>query len=533
MPDWLPLLIADPETETRGFNLRFDLKWMAHKRPKMLTMGARNIQDDYVKELLVSQNRGSGGHNLQATVFNRLGIELAKDIDHNVVDWTGELSPEMIDYAIEDVFVLPDLDAKLNSMIAARREQRPWRIESNAVFPTAAMELNGFPIDKARWQTMVDQWKTRAQNEYEELFKLYPSVMNWDSHVQIRKALTDSLGFDPGGTAHEVLVDLLYEYPDVKHIIDYKEARTRLKNWGDSNKEEAKWFSKKIHPLTGRIHPSWWQLSTMTGRYSCTKPNMQNIPREGDVRGMFRAPDGWAIISCDYEQIEMLVASYKAPDPLLLKLFREGLDTHSFVASLILNMSMEDFAKLPPAERSSHRQIGKSANFGLLFGMGARRFQVYSMVNFGVRLSFDEAQAIIDKYFGAFRGLQGMRDRAFRKYGDPRLEEATISNLIGAKRVLEGKSLKATTALNTPIQSTAGYGIKQACGLIMDAELLPWFVGQVHDELIMCAPRDRAQDVGSILQDCMVRGMKAVLGQDAPVRTSLHIGPSWAKDEEW
>jgi DNA polymerase I-like protein with 3'-5' exonuclease and polymerase domains len=539
VPSWLPSVIADPDTIKRGFNLKFDLKWLAKFHPEILTLGARNIQDCYVNNLLVKTKRGSGGNNLQNTVAERLGIRIEKDVDHEQVDWTGALTPDMEKYATEDVLLLPALDAELKRLTKSTRQARPWRIESNAVLSVAAMELNGIPVDTGLWNHNINQWWVHFWLTLDKLRAGCSDVKNWNSSNQIKAALGMLYGMTPDDTKHSTLMLLQNEMPILNDLIEYRHWAKRVSSWGDSQPKNGNYkvpfLEKYVHDITGRFHPSWWQLSTMTGRFSCTAPNAQQFPRDPDFREMFRAPDGWAFVSLDYEQIEMLVAAYYAPDPTLLSLFHQGIDTHSQVVAWIKDITLAEFLAQPKDVVKKQRQIGKSANFGLLFGMGAPTLRVYSKVNYDVDMTEDEARRIIKVYFDKFRGLSAMRNRTFTRFNDPRLEEAWIRNLIDASRHLTRAdgSLKATTAMNTPIQGTAGYGIKAALRYIMDAELLPYLIGQVHDEMLFLFPRDGLSDYVSTAKEAMVKGMRQVLDWQAPVRVDEHIGPSWSEEEEW
>lgn len=539
VPSWFPVIIADPDTIKRGFNIKFDLKWLAKFHPEILILGARNIQDCYVNNLLVKTKRGSGGNNLQNTVAERLGIRIEKDVDHEQVDWTGPLTPEMERYAVEDVLLLPALDTEVKRLTKQTRQMRPWRIESNAILSVAAMELNGIPLDSGLWNHNINQWWVQLWLAHGRLRAQCPDVKNWNSSNQIKAALGMLYGMTPDDTKHSTLMLLQNTMPILNDLIDYRHWAKRVSSWGDSQPKNGNYkvpfLEKYVHPETGRFHPSWWQLSTMTGRFSCTAPNAQQFPRDDDFREMFRAPDGWAFVSLDYEQIEMLVAAYYAPDSMLLSLFHQGIDTHSQVVAWIRDISLEEFLSQPKDVVRKQRQIGKSANFGLLFGMGAPTLRVYSKVNYDVDMTEEEAQRIIKVYFDKFKGLGAMRRRTFTRYNDPRLEEAWIRNLIDAQRHLTRAdgSLKATTAMNTPIQGTAGYGIKAALRYIMDAELLPYLIGQVHDEMLFLFPRDRLSDLVSTAKEAMVKGMRQVLDWQAPVRVDEHIGPSWSESEEW
>lgn len=542
IPSWFPAVIADPDTAKNGFNLKFDLKWLAKKHPEILTLGARNIQDLYVNNLLVKQRRGSGGNNLQAMVAERLGIRIEKDVDHELVDWTGRLTSDMEKYACEDVLLLPDANTELKRITKQTRQLRPWKIESNAVLAVGAMELNGIPLDADLWRHNINQWWIQYWLSMQRLQSQVPDVKNWNSTNQIKAALGMLYGTTPADTKHATMVLLQNHMPILNDVIENRHWSKRLSSWGDSQPKNGNYkvpfLEKYVHAVTGRFHPNWWQLSTMTGRFSCTAPNAQQFPREDDFREMFRAPEGWAFVSLDYEQIEMLVAAYYAPDPLLLSLFRQGIDTHSQVVAWIKGMEYEEFEAMreyDPKQHKNLRQIGKSANFGLLFGMGAPTLRIYSKVNYDVDMSEEEAKRIIGVYFQKFKGLGAMRQRTFQRYNDPRLEEAWIRNLINAQRHLTRAdgSLKATTAMNTPIQGTAGYGIKAALRYLMDAELLPYLIGQVHDEMLFLFPRDQLSDLVSTAKECMVKGMRQVLDWQAPVRVDEHIGPSWSESETW
>lgn len=552
-PEWMPKVLADPGIRKVGFNLKFDLSFLLAHYGDFLV---RNVRDLYLEELLLSERRQGQRHDLATVLNRRLGIQIAKGIDHEQVDWTGDLSADMVRYAREDVEKLPLLDAEMDRQLALTYQTQAAEIENNAVLATAYMGLNGVGVDRPAWEAAIADWDAHADDLYTQLTTLIPEPVNWNAPAQVVAALNTFLGpsAKPIENARkETLRDRVGTHPIFEVLLEYKHYSKRGQNWGRTNWDllsdaEAEglrtylatvpwgrrdyvrgpgknlgYLDKFIHPVTGRIHPSWWQIGADTCRYSCSAPNLQQLPHDDAFRRLVRAQPGNVLVSIDFQQIEVLTAAVVANDRTMLKNFIDGVDTHAAAVNLVTGIAVEDVTK-------DQRQLGKAINFGLQFAGGAQMLSNYARVSYGVQnFSVDDAKQAIRDYFNHYTGLARKRQEAYdwaertKKTG---LGE--IRNLVNMRRIVSGPQIKPTTYLNTIIQSSAGHGIKAALYRAQTQKLLPYLCAQIHDELLWEFPKDRAEELANLAERCMRVGMQDVLGTNVPVRCDIQIGETWA-----
>lgn len=278
-----------------------------------------------------------------------------------------------------------------------------------------------------------------------------------------------------------------------------------------------------IHPITGRVHTSYNQMVTSTGRLSSSDPNLQNIPVRTEtgrkIRRAFVAAEGYELVSADYSQIELRVLAHMSKDPQLAEAFRSGADIHRRTAARIFHVEEDDVTP-------EQRRAAKVVNFGLLYGMGPYR------LSRDLKISVHEAQSIIDEYFSAFP--------AVRTYLDWILETARntgrVPMLSGRHRLIEGinsrdrneRAAAERMALNAPIQGTAADVIKAAMVNLrerlraegLDARL----VMQVHDELILEAREGQGDRVAAVLKEVMENAYEL----SVPLVVEVSRGRSWA-----
>ena len=188
-------------------------------------------------------------------------------------------------------------------------------------------------------------------------------------------------------------------------LLDYREAEKRAGTYG------LAWLDKALHPVTGRIHADYLQLGSRAGRMSCTKPNIQNLPRTETYRSCITAEPGSCIVKADYSQIELRIAAVIAQDAAMLAAYRDGQDLHTITAARLLGVAPEQVT-------SDNRQLAKAVNFGLLYGMGAPRLQTYARQNYRVSLTLKEAEQYRHRFFAAYAGLAALAPRDGRHPAD-------------------------------------------------------------------------------------------------------------------
>jgi len=542
LPEFWPELLADASRPKVIYNAKFDLMWMIEFCPSPDgQVYARNIQDPMLKSQLVHDYRTKTGaanagrmnlwvdNSLKTSLLNYLGVEISKSVYHEDVygpdpetgeevllhkgvDWTGEWSDEMVEYMLEDIEYLNILNAKLDVLLHAEGQERASWIEQNAVFASAWMQLNGIKPDVSSWNDSIQDWQEQHHQVLEELIPMWPGVKNFNSPKQLVENSVQVLGGPLRDTKKATLKQLAPAFPAVAKLLEQRHLATRLKNWGPH------YLDQFVCTLCSRFHPGWNQIGTETSRPSCNRPNLLQIPRAAEFRALFVAEEGNLIASLDYSAIEVLVAGIFANEPRLIEACATG-DPHLATAKLISgDMTMK--------KSDPRRQSAKIANFGLLFGGGRDGLIMQARDLFDTILSPGQAEVMIDQYFRLYPGLRRTKNLAYRAM-DAEGDRLTVENKVGFRRFLEGFNRKPTSWLNTWIQSTAAYGMKQSFMYINEAGLTPFVLGQVYDEILFEFPEENAEDFARKAKLCMIQGMKDVLGADVPVMVEVDIGRTW------
>ena len=317
-------------------------------------------------------------------------------------------------------------------------------------------------------------------------------------------------------TAEEVLQELAHDYPLPKLIIEHR-GLAKLKSTYTEK------LPKLVNPETGRVHTSYHQAVTATGRLSSSDPNLQNIPIRNEagrrIRQAFIADEGHVILAADYSQIELRIMAHLSQDAGLLKAFAEGKDVHSATASEVFGVPLEEVT-------SDMRRKAKAVNFGLIYGMSA----------FGLARQLDiprnEAQHYMDKYFERFPGVLEYMERTREEAA----EKGYVETLFGRRlhlpdiKARNGARRKAAerAAINAPMQGTAADIIKKAMLKVAqwlatqttnDIKLLM----QVHDELVFEIAKDKVEAFSERI--CSLMSEAANL--DVPLLVEADYGDNW------
>ena len=253
---------------------------------------------------------------------------------------------------------------------------------------------------------------------------------------------------------------------------------------------------------TGFIKASYMQLGADTGRMSCIGPNLQQIPRDSRFRACVKAPAGWKLVVADYAQMELRLAAAEAEDPLMIRAFQDGLDLHTVTAMQIYGVPEDEVTK-------EMRQISKSANFGLLYGSGARGLRNYA-AGMGVQMDLDEAGEIRAKFHAAYTGISRWQRENAAQANRRRTDAAIRIRNSGLRRILPGDYNSLTVRSNTPIQGAGAAVLKRTLGklwplLKADGEEVVRIAGVVHDEVILLVREEHADvwchQLAAVMQD--------------------------------
>jgi DNA polymerase-1 len=388
----------------------------------------------------------------------------------------------------------------------------------------AKMEMNGVKIDLDLLQEYSKEIETQLQQKTERIYGLAGEVFNINSSQQLGKILFDKLKLPVikktktgASTDVEVLTKLSLQHELPFEILGYRNLSKLKSTYVDA-------LPKLIHPKTGRVHTSYNQTVTATGRLSSSDPNLQNIPvraEEGNrIRQAFIPEKRWSLVSADYSQIELRILAHLSQDETLIKAFQNDEDVHARTASEIFSVPME---KVTP----SMRREAKVINFGIIYGM--------SGYGLSQQLGTDPkiAQAYIDEYFKKYTGVQ--------TYIEKSLEEARqkgyATTLLHRRRYLPDihsstvaiRQATERMAVNTPLQGTAADIIKVAMiriqNRIEELGLSTKMIMQVHDELVFEVPEEELQKAFSMTQD----EMETVMNLSVPLKVSIHSGKNWAE----
>ena len=400
------------------------------------------------------------------------------------------------------------------------------RLEMPLLPVLAGMEQSGVAIDAAAFRAFLDDVQGRLDQLTAHVYELAGTQFNIRSAQQLGDVLFNGLGLPAprktkGGqasTSQQTLEKLAGQHPVVDSILQYRKLEKMRPTYLDP-------LPRLVDPQ-GRIHTTFNQKATATGRLSSSNPNLQNIPVRGPLgkrmRSCFIAGPGRLLVSADYSQVELRVLAHVSQDPALLEAFRNGEDIHARTAALVYD--------LPPDQVSpDQRRNAKTINFGLIYGMGAQKLAQE------LKISTTQAKDFIARYFERLQGLkefyEGVEASA-RKHG-------FVTTLGGRRRLLpdinsasgQAAALARRQAINTVIQGSAADIIKLAMLAVarderlreLDARLLL----QVHDELLLEVPADAAEEAGALVARLMQDVCPAGKELSVPLLVDWGTGHDW------
>jgi DNA polymerase-1 len=385
-------------------NAKFEQKWFWHHYrfeiwPVFDTLRASGLLYNG-RQVEPFTEKGKTALDLDSCVKRELG-ESPVNIGKGGSNWAGTLTRSQLDYAAEDVLRLLDLRAVLRKKLSQLGLLQVAGIEFGVVLPEAECELNGLPIDRDAWLAIADHHKKESRKLGEELLRDLPhphgmlalpgmtGSWNLASNEQLLPSL-QKIAPDVTDTSHDTLAMRVGDYPIFKKVLKHREHTTRLKMFGPD------WLAN-LHPKTNRVHTSYYSLLA-AGRYSSSKPNLQQIPRDSVYRKCFAAPPGKVFVIADYSGIEMRIVAEVSKDERLVRVFQNGDCAHYETASLIMKKPVSAIVK-------SERQMAKPVNFGFIYGMGAARLVVYAFGNYGVAMTEAQAKKFRKAYFTGYRGI--------------------------------------------------------------------------------------------------------------------------------
>ncbi|MCL7945648.1 DNA polymerase I [Marinobacter sp. ATCH36] len=518
-------LLENPKRPKLGQNLKYDKNVLANHG-----ISLEGIAEDTMLQSYVLNSVGSR-HDMDSLAMQHLGEQTitfesiagkgAKQLTFNQID-LAQAGP----YAAEDA----DITLRLHQVLRPQLEKtgRLREVYENIDLPLvpvlSRMEQRGAMISASTLRKHSQELAERMAELEKEAHEEAGETFNLGSPKQLQTIFYDKMGLPvvkktPKGapsTAEPVLQELAHEHALPRLILEHRSLSKLKSTYTDT-------LPELIHHRTGRIHTSYHQAVTATGRLSSSEPNLQNIPIRSEqgrrIRQAFVAPDGYKLMAADYSQIELRIMAHLSGDKGLLTAFEKGEDIHRATAAEVFGVAVEDVS-------GDQRRSAKAINFGLIYGMSA----------FGLARQLDvgrnQAQEYIDRYFERYPGVLKYMDNIRKQAHD----DGYVETLYGRRLYLpeinaRNKQMQQAaerTAINAPMQGTAADIIKRAMVSVED-----WLLNnhqndarmilQVHDELIL-EVRESAVDK---IREGLEKRMSAAARLDVPLLVEAGVGNNW------
>ncbi len=482
-------------------NANFDIK--------MLWAIGIDVSGPIFDTMLAAKLLSSSGRVGLANIAKRyLDMYLSKT--EQASDWSGDLTDSQLLYAARDVLVLLRLCTRLKSELVDVNLTQIAKIEFNCVRATAEMEYTGMKLHS----TKVDAYYHRVEARRAELRAAlydYLGEINLASPYQVRAAFAE-MGVDVDSTARRALIPLIDRHPSIPLLLEHKKLSTLVSVFFEP-------LPRATSLKTGRIHANYWQLGAVTGRFSCSSPNFQQMPRDASVRGCFVAENGNQLVIADYSQIELRIAAEISEDSRMTQAYRNGEDLHQLTASLVQGVSLDEVT-------AAQRQAAKAINFGLIFGMGPRGLKHSAKSSYDVEMTLAEAKTFRNRFFEVYSGI-----RAWHRKSERELKYTNKQRtLCGRRFIWKDIPPSFTVFINRQVQGTAADIAKIALGELPAAlkKSEAKIIAMIHDEVIIEVPRANATEAAQILQQTMEAAGGAVLRQ-VPIVAEARIADSWAE----
>ena len=517
-------LLEDPGRTIIGQNLKYDISVLAHHGVDVKAKLFDTMLESYVLNSTASR------HNMDDLALKYLGVSTvrfediagkgAKRLTFNKIeiDKAGF-------YAAEDADITYRLHLALWPKLAAEPALASvYRdIEIPLVPILSRVERVGVLLDEAQLKAQSKELEKRVRELEQEAFDMAGEEFNLGSPKQLQEIFFEKLQLPiikktPKGqpsTAESVLQELARDYPLPQVIMEHRGLSKLKSTYTDQ-------LPKQVAPSTGRVHTSYHQAVTATGRLSSADPNLQNIPirtKEGRrVRKAFIAPAGYKLMAADYSQIELRIMAHLSQDESLIDAFRKGLDIHRATAAEVFGVPLDKISE-------DYRRSAKAINFGLIYGMSA--FGLSKQLN----ISRGDAQNYITLYFDRYPGVKNYMDKTRALAA----ERGYVETIFGRRLYLpeikasnfQRRQAAERTAINAPMQGSAADIIKRAMIAVDD-----WLAGsdldarmtmQVHDELVLEVSENKVDEVAAGLEERMSGAAELSI----PLVVETGVGDNW------
>ena len=517
-------LLEDPSRVIIGQNLKYDMSVLARYGVTLAGIGFDTMLESYILNSIASR------HNMDDLALKYLGRETihfedvagkgAKQLTFNQV-----AVDVAANYAAEDA----DITLQLHQVLWPKLEATPSlksvfsEIELPLISILSKIERTGVLLDQALLNSQSKELEERLIGLEQEAYQLAGEEFNLGSPKQLQQIFFEKLQLPvikktPKGqpsTAEPVLQELALDYPLPKVIMEYRVLSKLKSTYTDQ-------LPKQVNSETGRVHTSYHQAVTATGRLSSTDPNLQNIPirtEEGRrIRKAFIAEEGYELVAADYSQIELRIMAHLSKDEGLVAAFNDNLDIHRATAAEVFGRKLEEV-------NDAERRSAKAINFGLIYGMSA--FGLSRQLN----ISRVAAQEYIDLYFARYPGVRNYMDRTRTEAA----ERGFVETIFGRRLYLpeinasnfQRRAAAERTAINAPMQGSAADIIKRAMikvdAWLEESKLDARIIMQVHDELVLEVNRRDTEAVVVGLE----KHMSGAADLTIPLEVEVGVGPNW------
>lgn len=508
------------DKELIGHDIKYDMHVLARYHLNVLAIGFDTMVASYL--LQPQKNR----HSLSIFLLDQFGIVHPSSKELLALQKETDSTSKIMSYACQSA----DYIFRAKNILSKELKKRKLlplfiSIEMPLVPVLFCMEEYGIFVDGKKLQQLSDEIRKDLYLLTEKIYRSTGKQFNLNSPKQLREILLEKIplkmtkrGKKTGdlSTSAEVLESIQYELPLAADILEYRTLEKLRSTYLDVLPEQ-------MDPKTHRIHCTFNQSVTATGRLSCQNPNLQNIPIRSKIgrkiRSVFRPerPD-WSFLSADYSQIELRILAHLSQDPNLIHAFVKGEDIHNFTASQIFQVPLQEVTK-------SMRDRAKAVNFGLIYGQGATGLSKQ------LKITVQEARDFIEKYFTQYPKiatyLECLKQQARQRH--------IAYTLLGRQRPIPEisnknfmvRSAAERLAINTPFQGSGADFIKMAM-IEIDYQLQEYrdlgvMILQIHDELLF----EIADSALSKLEPMIKSTMESVYSLSVPLIVDIHIGKNW------
>ena len=516
-------LLADRDKKKIGQNIKYDAVVLANAG---FELGGITFDTMVASYCLQPSRRSHGLDSLAEEVFDHKMITFRSLFDSRSKkkDFRNVPLKKATVYACEDADYTLRLKHFFEPMLDASSVKDLFKdVEMPLSEVLTRMEMSGVALDVPFLKGVSDELAVKLADIQKTIYEEVGEEFNINSTARLQDILFRKMGLKPShktktgfSTDIEVLKTLSDQHAVPGLVIEYRTLHKLKTTYVDA-------LPKLVHPRTHRVHTSYNQAVTATGRLSSSDPNLQNIPIRTDMGRRIRqafvsSGEDWVLLDADYSQIELRIMAHLSQDAELLQAFADDADVHRRTAARIMGVAPEEVS-------DTMRARAKTVNFGIMYGMGARGLAQ------SLAIDVKEAKQFIDDYFAKYPGVRRFIDTTI----DTVRREKHVSTLLGRVRELTDidsddprtRAFAERTAVNTPIQGTAADIIKVAMVAIdkrlRERKLRAKMILQVHDELAFDLPRGELEEVRDLVREAMETAVQL----DVPLKVDMGAGENW------